>query len=125
MKVDEKRLKEIEAREQGAQPGPWFACPPETGEMGACGGVGTSPGGLECDSIISTDGGYNPPNMPTAQFIAHARTDVPDLVADLREARAALDPAGLETAAKVVEVAYPNLSAWLREAAARARGAKS
>ena len=66
--MDAKYFNEIEAREQAATPGPWYeegwALPDEdTGEFTELG---------------STD--------PDAIFIAHARTDVPNLTVALREA---------------------------------------
>ncbi|MCY1715208.1 hypothetical protein [Caproiciproducens galactitolivorans] len=66
--MDAKYFEEIKAREQAATPGPWYeegwALPDEdTGEFTELG---------------STD--------PDAIFIAHARTDVPNLTVALREA---------------------------------------
>ncbi len=91
MKCDEERLEQIEARVTGAKTGPWFAHPtdrePSDGERARCDGIRTSRKRFGGVDVVVTDSGVYPPDLPTAEFIAHARTDVPDLVDDLREAR--------------------------------------
>jgi hypothetical protein len=79
MKVAHSRLKEIAARVQAASPGPWEAdaiSPDAEGKFIQ----GPTPVGYERE--------YLPAD---ADFMAHAREDVPDLVADLSEARAELE----------------------------------
>lgn len=91
MKVDAKRLEEIEARERAAKAGPWFAHPTDLesreGEPPRCDGISAEKHPPIVDYIVQTDSGVYPPDLPTATFIAHARADVPDLIADLRDAR--------------------------------------
>lgn len=71
-------LMEIEKRAGAATPGPWHA----TISGDACEGIGTKYN----DDIVCTDSGYYPPNAATAEFIAHAREDIPKLVLALKYA---------------------------------------
>lgn len=66
-----KRLNEIEARANAATPGPW-EWGPQDGWLGTEGGVAV---GWKWGTLTQEADG---------QFIAHARTDVPALVAALR-----------------------------------------
>lgn len=81
--LSEKRLAEIEARAKAATAGPW-----ETDEGGCCVyevGFGTREDTLTgpvAQVVISADGTY-----ADAAFIAHARADVPDLLAEIRRLR--------------------------------------
>lgn len=75
--MDSARLAEIEARAKAATEGPWHSN--KYGSVGA-GKYGTSPMVLESgwDGIPSRE----PPNL---EFAAHARQDIPDLIAYVRE----------------------------------------
>jgi hypothetical protein len=92
---DGDQLAAIEARAQAATEGPWTVVEGED----TCGGYGPysyamipgvldaewTPDGMDahiCGETLS---------IPDAKFIAHARTDVPALLAMVREQRAALD----------------------------------
>ena len=77
---DEKRLEEIEGREKEARPGPWYN---DKGKI-------RTPGGPIVANVgpVSWQGlkGYQPEIvMNTSDFIAHAREDVPWLIAKVRE----------------------------------------
>jgi hypothetical protein len=76
-------LNAIEARAKAATEGPWRTRPTEHGD---CAGIWH--GDWEHDSIVQTDSGVYPPMMPDAEFIAHARSDVPALVEEVRRLRA-------------------------------------
>lgn len=82
--MTEDELKAIEARAEAATPGPW-----ETGEEvsypGRCAGIW--PQG-DTWNIVTTDCGVYGPELVDAVFIAHARTDVPALIAEVRRLRA-------------------------------------
>jgi len=81
----------IRQRVEKATPGPWEAT---HGGGNRCDGISTlfhthelhekcwdfpnCPGGRE---IVTTDGGYYGPNWADAEFIAHAREDIPALLA--------------------------------------------
>jgi len=91
-------LDAIEARANAAPPGPWCV---EGTSYDEDGEEVLSPWGLAVKSTGETlwssgAGEYTHPNMPTAQFIAAAREDVPALVAELRAAVAALATAERE-----------------------------
>src|SRR5262245_60881526 len=89
MKCDEKRLEEIAARASAAVSGPWYAHPHRPPDLDACDGITTAPGPDDRGNlIVETDSANYPPDLSTAQFIAHARTDVPDLISDLQDERA-------------------------------------
>jgi hypothetical protein len=104
-RVDEKRLAKIEARASAATPGPWTRWIGNTSVH--AGKVSENrPGTIrhrgpqvcEVDDMNLTaeedgeqaDTSYPLDPVADAEFIAHARTDVPDLVAALRDARAQL-----------------------------------
>jgi len=80
-KIDEKRLAEIETRAQEATPGPW-RCEEDNFNF-----VTTNSGRY----TIATPGTFCP--LRTMHFIAAARTDVPDLIADLRLERSRIEAA--------------------------------
>ena len=89
------RLDEIEARADSATPGPWTKKPPERLTEGPAAGM--LPGVcIAATSPSKQNRVYaNPPGgqFPSADqnFIAHARTDVPDLIAEVRRLKSALD----------------------------------
>jgi len=76
MTMDEKRLEAIEARTNAATPGPWEVREHEG--MYALAG----PNGWPIED------GNPDPAAPNFVFVAHAREDVPDLVAEVRRLRA-------------------------------------
>lgn len=75
--MTEQQLQEIEARANATTPGPWEI---ERNSSGWIDGI-RAPNG---DEIVKTDFGVYPPERPDAEFIAHARTDVPKLLAEVR-----------------------------------------
>jgi hypothetical protein len=77
--LSEQELAEIEALAAGALPGPWRS-DPLTGTMV----VDTL--GREIVSCLA----YPADALPTVEFIAHCRTDVPRLIAEVRRLRAVL-----------------------------------
>ncbi len=87
MKVDAKRLEEIEARAEGATDGPWT--------VRAGGDIDFS---FDLGARYPDDPTSDPADMVIGEFKRHedallacyARQDIPDLVAALREARALL-----------------------------------
>lgn len=84
--LGETELAEIKAREEAAKPGPWTARPYEDcGRLDPerCDGIVDAEG----YAIVKTDSGVYPPEQATAEFIAHARTDVPRLIAEVRRLR--------------------------------------
>ena len=101
--MDEKRLAEIEARANAATPGPWE--PEHRGVVGN-------------DVFIVEDcvtAGWDAYRANQA-FIATARTDVPDLAAQVRRLTAALDAARREGAEGMREAAVAmigrRITAW-------------
>lgn len=80
MKTIDELLKEIEARAEMATPRHWY-----TVDHYLC-ASGTSPAGEYCD--LYGPSYHNPAGLMAkrdAEFIAHARTDVPTLIAMLRK----------------------------------------
>ena len=75
-------LVQIESRAHAATPGPWKVCPDENDEntvpLVCCGPEDEHGGPVCCDPLTEAD----------ATFIAHARADVPALVAEVRRLRA-------------------------------------
>jgi hypothetical protein len=80
------QLAEIEARAEAATPGVWYW--EALGEHGYPQRIGN-------DAEVAVAETWTDPEWPpaNAEFIAHARTDVPDLVAEVRRLRAAVDAA--------------------------------
>lgn len=74
------RLDEIRARCDAASQGPWVVrrCPYAKRPV-EVDGIYTASG----ERIVETDSGVYPPKEPDAQFIAHAREDVPWLLAQV------------------------------------------
>ncbi|MEA3225094.1 MAG: hypothetical protein U9Q07_04025 [Planctomycetota bacterium] len=79
--MEEKQLRKIEARCEAATPGPWEA---EVCELDA--GV-VNDIGLICTTLSYDDEDNQNTNGGDAIFIAAARDDVPDLVAEVRQQR--------------------------------------
>lgn len=98
--MTDETLKAIEERANKATPGPWTAEPSDpngwSDEEPHCDGIHTESGGWR-NAIVTTDGGVYGPRMPDADFIAHAREDVPKLLGEVRRLRA--DVQRLERAA--------------------------
>lgn len=95
-------LEPIKARERAATKGPWKA--KKTAD-GRCDGIVPdyhNHAGEDCydyarddfkmcpatDEIVTTDSGVYGPSWPDAEFIAHARTDIPALIAEIERLRA-------------------------------------
>jgi hypothetical protein len=95
-RLTEAELEAMEAREKAAQAGPWFAHPDTDDGTDQCYGITTSPEVHGGDDVVRTDLGCYPPDMVTAEFIAHARTDMPRLLAEVRALRAEVEAARLE-----------------------------
>ena len=111
--MDEAKLQEIEARANAATPGPWIG----DGEFGFVFQRGASRAHciarLDHEDVRDTSGA-------DLAFIAHARTDVPALIAEVRRLRAehaaALDAARREGAEGMREAAVAmigrRITAW-------------
>ena len=86
-KLTEEQLREIAERESKASPGPWILRPMGTivGHKGTAAVVDgeASPGYF--DWICSMQGSNQPKWFEDGQFIAHAREDIPVLLATIRE----------------------------------------
>lgn len=103
-------LDEMQARCDAATPGPWKLKPVDDHKRIIFGPNGNS-WGTDVGEIDSDDADYDEA-MRTAEFVSHARTDMPRLIAALRVAMEALD--GIESGANSFP---PHRSA--REALAR------
>lgn len=77
------RLDEIEARANAATTGPWSHCLDELRNRTAVHRIGSSEVNADV-AFTYRDRDGRGPGMQDAEFIAHARTDVPALVAALR-----------------------------------------
>jgi hypothetical protein len=85
-------LDEIMARCEAATPGPWVRVDPtDKGQEYIIGTVDEDEeyGGWS-SPIITCDSGVYGPRPPDAEFICHARTDIPALVERVRELEVAL-----------------------------------
>ena len=83
------RLTEIKAREAAATKGPWRGV--KDGIVSEAVLARAEAAGESFDpDIVVTDCGYYPPRYADAAFIAHAREDVPWLVAEVERLRAEL-----------------------------------
>ena len=92
---DEKFLAECQARADAATPGPWNVKQTPNGKR--CDGITRdhSHGENECcwdvddcpyrEEIVTTDCGHYGPNLSDAYFIAAARSDIPRLIALVRD----------------------------------------
>ncbi len=84
-------LMAIEARATAATKGPWVIAEDDDGyatKMGNTRGIGS---GTNYDDICRTDSGAYPPCIADAEFIVHAREDVPALLAEVRRLQALID----------------------------------
>lgn len=82
--LSDEQLAEIDRRAEAATDGPWFVASDRTEILSES----------ACRVIADTRFFQGPPDFlecADAEFIAHARTDVPALIAALREARAERD----------------------------------
>ena len=79
------RLDEIRARAEAATPGPWAAEREDDYEWIVVGGTYEP----DCRYVIA-DCGFDSPQS-NATFIAHAREDIPYLLAEVERLRAALE----------------------------------
>lgn len=85
--LTDERLAEIDARAEAATPGPWTTY--EWGWMGADeGGAGVC---LDTEDLRAIARTIDAGTLGDAAFIAHARADVPALVAEVRRLRAKHD----------------------------------
>jgi hypothetical protein len=78
-------LEAIKARAEAAGPGPWYSAPdlpPRSHLHAVCRGAGASTDGLIVGTTMSA---------AEADFIAHAREDVPALAAEVARLREALE----------------------------------
>ena len=98
--MTEVELAVIEKRAEGATAGPWSILNPH---RGSCDGIAgphlCAP--EECDedcplwwrprNIVETDSGFYPPRLNDAMFIAHARSDIPALIGEVRRLQAVIN----------------------------------
>ena len=99
--MNEINLQAIEARAKSAQAGPWLVCAAEDAADGlpvAFFGRGAGPK----DVAVRSDGPPSGTADDDVAFVAHAREDVPALVAEVRRLREAV-AAEREACAKVCE----------------------
>jgi hypothetical protein len=90
MTSEDARIAQIQERAEKATKGPWVAKPGDFGNEDRCGGIAVEGAKSFYDEIVTTDSGYYGPKWPDAEFIAHAREDIPyllDHVAALTHAR--------------------------------------
>lgn len=83
--LSDEKLKEIEARAAAATPGPWAVGASYRADWDV---VSKAPGHV--DWRVAQAGHAGPGGMCDPAFIAAARTDVPELVAEVRKLRSAL-----------------------------------
>lgn len=76
--MDDETLRQIEERAAAATPGPWAHGAAEGGSW-ACAGD---------EAIVTLDGREHGQDVADAEFIAHARQDVPALLTEVRRLRA-------------------------------------
>lgn len=90
--MEEQRLREIEERSNQATPGPWMLNDLQAHVYTGPGYSDGNRGPYHCIAYCEND--YDalpePQEFENAAFIAHARTDVPDLVAEVRRLRTEL-----------------------------------
>lgn len=90
--MSEDEINEIEARANAASDAPWKTCGASDGKC-SCGNVfGDNGAAYLCSmtTVNEADPAYTDgQRIKNATFIAHARTDIPKLIAALREARSA------------------------------------
>ena len=86
------RLAEIQARAESATIGPWRVMD-RPAELNGRPHVGVEAPHVERWNVVALTGhtGEHPMNVPDAEFIAHARDDVPFLLAEVARLRAQLD----------------------------------
>lgn len=90
--MNESKLAEIEARAKSAQAGPWLVCAAEDAADGlpvAFFGRGAGPKDVAVRANAPPSGTAD----DDAAFVAHAREDVPALVAEVRRLRAQVERA--------------------------------
>jgi hypothetical protein len=103
--LSDERLAEIEQRCAAATPGPWavdldrpFTLGGDTVSVDAMTGDGLCVEREVCSCVLDTDGWPDGPewleDAANARFLAHAREDVPALLAEVRRLRALLRAGG-------------------------------
>lgn len=81
--MTDKELAEIRARCEAATKGPWVECRNGGGDDFLY-SIDSEPTGLP---IVKADCGVYPPEKEDADFIAHAREDIPKLLAEVERLR--------------------------------------
>lgn len=104
--MTDERLDEIQERADAATPGPWRMSEYDPAEVWA----DRDPAGWDAFFIATTDRNMGDPNIADAEFIAHSREDVGELLAEVRRLRA-------ELAARPEPIGYvaarPSECGWL------------
>lgn len=90
--MDDAELKAIENRCQAASPGPWKAFVEGRDHWGGDAFIRVSDDDDEPDMYVSraTSGGLRPAPSDDLDFIAAARQDIPNLLAEIRQLRSRL-----------------------------------
>ena len=90
--MDDAELKAIENRCQAASPGPWRAFVEGRDHWGGDAFIRVSDDDDEPDMYVSraTSGGLRPASSDDLDFIAAARQDIPNLLAEIRQLRSRL-----------------------------------
>ena len=87
--MTEEELAQIEARANAASPGPWTSFVEGRDHQSGDDFIRISELDAEDDMYVSRHGnaGSRPPSTADQDFIAHARQDVPALIAEIRRLR--------------------------------------
>lgn len=94
--MDEQRLNEIERRANAATPGPWTAASRDV--SGRLDSNERSGLGWELDGPPEPDLRGQFARGEDALFLAHARADIPDLIAEVRRLRAEIEDLEVDAA---------------------------
>ena len=87
--IERRYLADIKARCEAATDGPWRAIVRHGEEEGTVDGI-ESQGNAGSFDIVRTDSGVYPPSLDDAEFIAHARVDLPTLLAYVEHLRSGI-----------------------------------
>ena len=119
------RLSEIRARAEAATPGPWVAEREDDYEWTVVGSTYEP----DCRYVIA-DCGFDSPQS-NATFIAHARADIPYLLAEVERLRAALGRIGIHATGCGMQFGHPcefgciTVNFWIYATSALTEGGES
>lgn len=119
--VSEEMLAEIEARANAATAAPWLSRPTVTGMQRVLAWLDENAWRGSIEFVLATVNSWSAPGYgplkaeadANADFIAHARTDIPVLVAEIRRLQSALSvPPARDDVAALVEAAIEECARW-------------